>query len=299
MSKKYLAYIKSQKLGVLLEREVVCFLIFTIVLHLVFHVLNRRIANFFIIGVPIIFAIISIIRFLYKGLRNNSWRIDYIVFAVLYIMPVVKIKFTLYNFIFHLLLISVGTAILVFKKYQETQFRIRLTFLVVVNFIVLFIPANVLFNHTRPSYEKVWGTKLNWSDFQKELPANRTKYDAGISTGFYCIYNRFLNTPRVLTVTVMNKSNSWASAIYAKYNGEYMLNHEKIHFDISELTRREFKDSIDNLDKISAETVQTIFEHFREIEDLRQDNYDKESEHGRNIDEQQIWDEKIFKCINE
>lgn len=299
MQKKFLTYIKSEIFSVFLEREIISFLVLTFVFHFVFLIFNIRGANFFLIAIPIIFATISITRFLYKGLRNNNWRLDYIVFAILYLMPVVKIKFTLYNFIFHILLIAIGITIIVFKNPQETKLRTRLTLLLVINFVILLIPASALFSHTRPNYEKIWGSELSWSDFQKELPANRKKYAAGINTEFYAKYNRCFNTPRVLTVTVMNRQYSWASAIFAKYNGKYILNHEKIHFDISEWTRREFKDSIDNIDKISEKNLQTIYEHFREIDDIRQGNYDKDSDHGRNVDGQQKWNEKIYKCINE
>ncbi len=293
-----LKYIKSEIINAFLERQIIWFIGLIFVFHLILRLLNIPGAVFFLIAIPIIFACINLVGFIIKRINTHHWNFDYIILSLLYLLPAIKLLFTYYNFFFHLFLIVFGITIIVYKKAPVINLRKRLTLLLVINLFVLLIPAKMLLNYTRSIDDKTWGNKIKWTDFQGEEPANNEKYAAMINSKFYYKYNRCFNTPRVLTITVMSKSNSWASAIFAKYNTNNLLNHEKIHFDISEWTRREFKDSIDNVDRISEKNISEIYKHFKELKEIRQVNYDTDSDHGKNPEGQKKWDEKLFKYLN-
>lgn len=293
-----LKYIESEIINAFLERQIIWFVGLIFVFHLILRLFNIPGSVFFLIVIPIIFACINLVGFLLKRIKTHQWNFDYIILTLLYLLPAIKLLFTYYNFLFHLILIAIGITVIIYKKSPVINLRKRLISLLVINLFVLLIPANILFNYTRSIDEKIWGNKIKWTDFQGEEPANKKKYAAMINSEFYYKYNRCFNIPRVLTITVMNKSYSWASAVFAKYNTNNLLNHEKIHFDISEWTRREFKDSIDNVDRISEKDIYEIYKHFKELKDTRQVNYDNDSDHGKNPEGQKRWSDKLYEYLN-
>lgn len=282
-----------------MDRQTIWFVGLIFVFYSIFCIIDSTLAYIILVVIPPIFTCINIVWFLNKGIKFNYWDTFYIAAAILYFMLSTKLLFTFYNFLFHLLIIISGFTLIVKKNNQTTNLIDRITFLLVINLIVFLIPSISLFHYFRPADEKIWNNKIEWIDFKGVVPDNTENYGAKISSEFYWKYNKFYNTPRVLTVSVMNKSESWASAVSAKYNSNNLLNHEKIHLDITEWTRREFKDSLDNVNKLSKKNIQNIYEHFIELNKTRQDDYDNDSEHGKNSEGQKIWNEKLFKYFNE
>jgi hypothetical protein len=211
-------------------------------------------------------------------------------------MPGLKISFTYYNTFLHLLLVSIAFAVIWIGRTRADDLSNRLMFLLVINTLVLLVPAISIYKYLQTD-KKIWGSKIKWTDFKGEVPRDTENFAAQISTHFLLKYNKAFNVPRIASVTVMSKSNSWASAIYAKYNSNNLLNHEQIHFDISEWTRREFQDSIGTLDKISEHTVQDIYAYFLELNNKRQDEYDSASNHGSDVTNQIKWNEKIHQKL--
>ncbi len=299
MQVSFSKYFKSRFVNAFKERQTIWFVGLIFVLHFIIWFFDTTLSYFFLITIPSIFACINIVKYLIKGIKSNEWNTTYIVIALLFLVLTTKFIFIYYNFLFHLLVIISGFIMIVLKKNQVNKLLDRLTFLVVINLVVLLIPSILWFHYTLPEDVKVWTDNIKWTDFQGTRPSNAKKYGAQISTEIYWKYNRCYNTPRVLTITVMRKSNSWASALSAKYNSNNLLNHEKIHFDITEWTRREFKDSLDNADRLSKITMENIHEYFIELNNNRQDDYDNESEHGKNLEGQEKWNQKLNEFLNE
>jgi hypothetical protein len=97
---------------------------------------------------------------------------------------------------------------------------------------------------------------------------------------------------------IFSKSKS-----YMKEDSPYVLKHEQLHFDISEVYARKLRQLIIDKDfkkvKNVVEVIQKMANKVAEDCGKEQSNYDKDTEHGINSAKQHVWNEKIEKELND
>lgn len=145
----------------------------------------------------------------------------------------------------------------------------------------------VFYDRTRP---------LTWADF-KAKPRVGTRYAAEVNPNFGYegrsrVVNGVIELNLVLKVYTL-KSGSWATppALNA-----YSLNHEQRHFDIAKIEAERFKriiipDSL-SLEDYNSNVQFKFIESFRTM-NLRQQQYDDETNHGIDQTAQERWNQRI------
>lgn len=148
----------------------------------------------------------------------------------------------------------------------------------------------------------VWnpGRKLSWSDFKGNASENHhadaLTYSANESMfNAFSLGSRFNVESRITCYFI--KANSWVK------NGkesDYLLNHEQRHFDLSEVSAREFRMKLKKANFTGEnfnEEINKITRYINERYDKLQELYDSESDHSRNEGKQKEWDSRIDKML--
>ncbi len=140
--------------------------------------------------------------------------------------------------------------------------------------------------------------KLNWKDFKGGV-AFGSRWAAQVFTSFGFesrakVNNRVVEL-RVRTFVWLDKTMSWARP---DAKNDYTLAHEQLHFDITKLSVERFKRKLASMiftvEDFSSEIQYQYLEYYRQLNDL-QTQYDGETNHGLNTDEQARWIEKVRK----
>lgn len=250
-----------------------------------------------LIFIPWIFAIISLIKFLIKGFSNSTWEFRYILVTILYLVFPQKILFTYYN-VFLAIALLIGTYYLLMKStIKVSRLKGRLTALLIFNLSLIAVPDTQILKYIKSADNKLWITKLSWNDFTGPEPDDIGEMDARISSDIFWRYNRLYNYPQVISVSIMEKSNSWVRPDSKDEHGN-LLDHEQLHFDITEWTRREFQDLVNSMFYPSLIETSSIYEHFKKLRAERQSQYDKESNHGTDFIGQINWNKKVSSQLN-
>jgi hypothetical protein len=134
--------------------------------------------------------------------------------------------------------------------------------------------------------------KLEWSDF-KGVPDTKSGYKAMTTSKLktkVIQYNNEIVEYEILALFEKNKS-------WKKNDGKYLLAHEQIHFDISELVLRKMRQKFLNhvyvdLDGVNKMINSTFKEASEERTKLNR-QYDEETEHGVHIENQNKWQKKV------
>lgn len=141
--------------------------------------------------------------------------------------------------------------------------------------------------------------KLKWSDFLGEVP--KSKYLATTYTTIraipitYCIDSLQYNiTSDFLCDESWTKDRVSVS----------LLAHEQLHFDISELAARKIRKEYSEYNlmdlKTSYKKLSDIFKKYStSFLDSMEIKYDKETNHGVNLEIQLLWEKKIKKELND
>lgn len=160
-------------------------------------------------------------------------------------------------------------------------------------FLLLFVSIS-----SAQDIEKPWrsGEKLSWSDF-KGSPDYEHPYAAitysGMSYGFSAeiINGKVWVKYDVKSFFVANKS--WVKRWYSNDRG--LLEHEQLHFDITELYARKFRKRLS--EKVFTENVKSeIKKIYKDITDEKvkiQELYDVETDHSKKHQVQLSWQQKI------
>lgn len=143
--------------------------------------------------------------------------------------------------------------------------------------------------------------KLTWDDFQNKVLEPPQFDAAGVSTGIEflpkIISNKNIN--EITVFAVASKSESWVMN-----PSKELLDHEQIHFDITELFTRKLRKGISDYLKenkrYELDTIQEIYYKFQNKLDYIQDKYDKEIRKDWNDDKcnQKKWDKEIDSLLN-
>jgi hypothetical protein len=144
----------------------------------------------------------------------------------------------------------------------------------------------------------IWGEKtLEWNDFSG--PTDQI-------TSHLASTNSRLRTPiswndDTLTITIMAefvRSKSWVKGSPS----DNLLQHERLHFDITEYHARLYRKTMASYRFKSFETVRSevtdLFNvHFANCRAM-QELYDAETNHSKNLEVQGIWNAKISKLLD-
>ena len=139
---------------------------------------------------------------------------------------------------------------------------------------------------------------LTWADF-KGRPSILTRWAAQVFTSFgfeacSSIKNRVVEL-RVSVRVWLDKTISWGRP---DSKNDYVLAHEQLHFDITQIIAQRFKKKIQNMlfstDDYSSEIQYQYLEFYRDLAALQQ-QYDAETNHGLDQMAQARWSERIKK----
>lgn len=136
------------------------------------------------------------------------------------------------------------------------------------------------------------GYKLSWSDF-KGSPNKSESASAITASGITIGLSVKESNGRVISFT----SNVYAhfypeqSWYKVKEANAHVLGHEQLHFDITELYARKFRQRISQL-KVSntiSSQLKKLHNTIRNELALEQDTYDAETNYSRNVEQQAKW----------
>jgi hypothetical protein len=139
--------------------------------------------------------------------------------------------------------------------------------------------------------------KLNWSDFKGTVPANSNGTVA--NTNYSVNYHPSISndTLFVQVVSLFNYDRSW---VIEFRETDILLEHEQRHFDLAEIQARKLRQYIFGWDKkIEISTyLSNGNDSINKACDKLQDLYDLETEHSKDIEQQNKWSKKIDSLLN-
>lgn len=179
----------------------------------------------------------------------------------------------------------------------------RLTYFLVLTFLILGTASFMSTSEDArakairievPSHQKLWSKsdKLVWSDF-KGRPDKRNSHSAVTTSSLKTLPILFTKEKvQYEIVTLFDKKKSWT-----KSDSKPLLAHEQVHFDISELVMRKMRKKfiahkLKDLDGVNKMIDSTFKEALNERNKLNRE-YDKETDHSRNKEEQLKWQKRI------
>ncbi len=170
--------------------------------------------------------------------------------------------------------------------------------------IVLLFLSNICIGQIENDTVIYWSAtrKLRWTDFKGIPPDSVNNIDnytilyaaAATCASVSCIPKASL---RYRIVVCFSKKESWTIT-----NSDLTLVHEQLHFDISELFGRKIRKVFNDLNEQENAPIDKYGEAFSNFMNKRNEMnnlYDIETVHGILKNEQQKWNEKIHKELDE
>ncbi len=143
--------------------------------------------------------------------------------------------------------------------------------------------------------------RLEWSDF-KGKPSRTSNASAVTASGIAYSFSTFRKNDKIeidfQVTSYFYPQNSW---VRNTITDTLILNHEQLHFDITEIytrkLRREFAEATFS-DNVKAE-VKAIYEQIiKELNDF-QNLYDKETNFSRNYEKQLEWNKQVSMALEQ
>ncbi len=167
------------------------------------------------------------------------------------------------------------------------------TFVLLAYFFLLIFPQKEEKIAWRNSHQ------LTWQDFQ-EKPKTRSTFNANTNSGISYAY-KLTGSPShpYLEYTVTANFYPALSWVRPTSKTSDLLQHEQLHFDISELFARKLRKSLNQIssEQLKINPQKTLNNLYKKIEDQRvytQEIFDKESVHGLNRVEEKKWEDRIY-----
>lgn len=139
--------------------------------------------------------------------------------------------------------------------------------------------------------------KLTWSDFKakpRKASPNEALTDSGMSIELECDGT----TSKAVVKCYFNASKSWTKS----KDSDYLLAHEQLHFDITELFVRKLRQQLsvfgNDCDKLNKHIESYYNKNYREFVKY-QDQYDRETRHSLNKEKQAYWEQKVTRELAE
>lgn len=167
-------------------------------------------------------------------------------------------------------------------------------------FIVVFLMSLCLVqDEPRISWDLDY--RIQWSDF-KGTPKPVNHAVAVTASGITFSYSTKKSDTQLIDYKVEISADfyphkSWC--VRERVNNN-ILNHERLHFDITELHARKFRQRIDQrrFDLNINREIEAIHQQINRELEAMQNKYDAETDHSQNIEKQQEWQSKIVVELN-
>lgn len=166
---------------------------------------------------------------------------------------------------------------------------------------LLFVIFSTQAQKVNPNVHKVWTSDslLSWSDFKgtpdSVLLTGKGHSDAGIHTMIivdYCCERE--GESNICFQPAIHRTKSWSVS-----ESESLLDHEQLHFDITELITRKIRKVISQYPDASVNEKYRIYlRSVREFSRM-QNRYDRETDHGLRPVRQQKWKNKVWLELQE
>ena len=157
---------------------------------------------------------------------------------------------------------------------------------------VLILCGFLCFSQDQPVISWSDSYKLSWSDF-KDKPDSNERAVAVTASGITFGFSIKQTDTQVISFTtnVLNHFYPEQSWYKVKEADAYVLEHEQLHFDITELYARKFRQCISHLKVSNAVSRQLKELHNAIKKELTsiQDAYDAETDFSRNAEQQAKW----------
>lgn len=141
--------------------------------------------------------------------------------------------------------------------------------------------------------------RLTWADYQGR--ALKTEWaSATTASGItYSLSSTISNNEsrlEIIVTALFYPDKSWYKA---ELCDDVVLSHEQLHFDITELFARKFKERLKTVknDTDIKKKVRAIFVDINKELNTFQNKYDRETNYSRNIPEQLIWNEMVADAL--
>ena len=141
------------------------------------------------------------------------------------------------------------------------------------------------------------GKRLKWSDFKgspKPLSQNEALTDSGMSIELKCD----VKTSKAVVKCFFKRNSSWTK----DNESAYLLAHEQLHFDITELFVRKLRQQLSKFgsdcEKLNNHIEEYYNRNYKEFVDY-QDRYDYETKHSLNTKKQAEWEQKVARELEE
>lgn len=135
--------------------------------------------------------------------------------------------------------------------------------------------------------------KLNWSNFNGR-PSNGHHADALTSGSIFFSYTD--NRDGIYEISIIASFHPSESWVRHKKGSDYLLAHEQLHFDLTELYARKLREKVlsyHHTKKDFKKHYDKMFnEIYRELQHM-QDLYDRETSHSLNKSAQKKWHQEI------
>ena len=164
-----------------------------------------------------------------------------------------------------------------------------------------YIFALLLLSFTRPTAKQEpipWESnrRLTWSDFKAAPPANKTNA-ALTSSGILMSFTSDGESFHYELSCNFDPNSSWG-----RVKNDYILAHEQGHFDIAEWHTRKLNKALKaysyRANSISKD-LNTIYGNtMRELQQM-QEQYDGQTDHSRNAEQQKNWLIKIYTALED
>lgn len=136
---------------------------------------------------------------------------------------------------------------------------------------------------------------LTWGDFQAEPDKNSTfqaNTSAGLSYSWGIRNENGVVTLKYEVLSYFNPNGSWV--VPESRGSEYLLSHEQLHFDITELHARKLRKKLAeiNVEKLGEDPrkeLNKLYEIIEKERDAMQLKYDKETNHSLNREAEARW----------
>ena len=168
-------------------------------------------------------------------------------------------------------------------------------------FIFLFLISNSFFAQKKVndtiSYRN--HSVLKWTDFKADVPEG-TIFSASLSSGMSYKWS-FSTATGILDFRYNVDANLYRNSSWSIYDKgkEQVLEHEQLHFDITELHVRKFRKALSEYEvgRSIRKDVSKIYENIEKERVAMQLLYDEETHHSINREAQLAWEAKIKELL--
>lgn len=143
--------------------------------------------------------------------------------------------------------------------------------------------------------------RLTWADYQGK-PLKTEWASATTASGITYSLSSTIGTNEssleIVVASLFYPDKSWYKP---ELCDDVVLSHEQLHFDITELFARKFRERLKTVknDKNIKKNVRAIFVEVNKELNAFQNKYDRETNFSRNVTEQLVWNKNIAALLDE